>query len=88
MVVVEKKCWPEFFWKISNGEKNCEFRLADFSLNPGDTLVLKEFDPATQKFTGRELRKKCKIVTLFNPVEMYKPEDMKKFGCYLIEFEK
>jgi len=87
MVEIEKKCWPEFFCRFITGEKNCEFRLADFSLQPGDTLVLKEFEKEKQKFTGRELRKECKRVNLINPLDMYDAAEIKKHGCLLIEFE-
>lgn len=38
----EKKIWPEYFDKISNGEKKFELRLADWECKPGDTLVLRE----------------------------------------------
>ncbi|MBI5071763.1 DUF3850 domain-containing protein [Candidatus Falkowbacteria bacterium] len=42
---IEKKIRPEFFDKISNGEKNFELRLADWECAPGDVLVLREWDP-------------------------------------------
>lgn len=32
-------------------------RLGDFSCEPGDTLILKEFDPDSQLYAGRELKK-------------------------------
>ncbi len=42
---IEKKCWPEFFQKLADGTKTYELRLADWECNPGDTLVLREWDP-------------------------------------------
>ncbi len=87
MAIIEKKCWPELFEKIVKGEKNIEFRLADFALAPGDIILLKEFDPRTNAFTGRETKKACKHVAKFNPLDFYAVEQLKKFGCYLIEFE-
>lgn len=87
MAIIEKKCWHEIFEKISRGEKNCEFRLADFSLQPGDILLLKEFDPKTKSFSGREIRKVCGRVTKFRPLDFYNARELKKHGALLIEFE-
>jgi ribosomal protein S17 len=39
---IEKKVWPEYFHKITEGVKTYELRLADFECKPGDVLVLKE----------------------------------------------
>ena len=87
MAVIEKKCWPELFEKISTGTKNIEFRLADFELSPGDTILLREFDPKTKAYTGREKQKQCKHVTKFFPLQFYTAAQLKKHGCYLIEME-
>lgn len=84
---IKKKTWPEYFNKILNGEKNAELRLADFNLNKGDILILEEYDPKTKQYTGRTIRKKVKNLTKFNPAEMHNPEDIKKFGFYIIELE-
>ena len=87
MVIIEKKIWPEYFEKIVNGEKKAEFRLADFPLKPGDTIIFKEFDQKTKKFSGRKIEKKCARVTKFNPLDFYKASELKKHGCYNIELE-
>ena len=60
--IVEKKIWPEFFDQVASGEKTFEVRLADFDIELGDTLVLKEWDPSTRKYTGRELTKEVTVV--------------------------
>ena len=70
-----------------NGEKKAEFRIADFALQAGDILVLREFDPKAKKFSGRKLERKCVRATKFNPLDYYKAEDLKRHGCYLIELE-
>lgn len=82
---VEKKIWPEFFEKIQSGEKKFELRLADFDLNEGDILVLKEWDPEKEEFTGREIEKKVKNITKINPFRFYNEEEMKEYGFYVIE---
>ncbi len=59
---IEKKVWPEYFEKILSGEKTYEYRLNDFECNQGDTLVLKEWNPQTGQYTGREVEKKVGFV--------------------------
>ena len=49
------KTWPEPFAKIVEGVKRAEFRRLDREFEVGDTLLLQEFDPETQAFTGREV---------------------------------
>ena len=55
---IPKKTWPELFEKILSGEKNFDLRLADFECQPGDILVMQEYDPKTKQYTGREIEKK------------------------------
>ncbi len=62
-------------------------RLADFDIRTGDILVLKEWDPKTKKYTGRELKKKCKNINKVEVLKMNAIEDVKKYGHYLIELE-
>ncbi len=45
------------FQKILSGEKKFDLRLADFDCQEGDTLILQEYDPQKQKYTGREVSK-------------------------------
>jgi hypothetical protein len=48
------KSWPQFFERIVSGEKTHELRRADRDFRVGDILRLREFDPQTNQFTGRE----------------------------------
>lgn len=57
MQKIEKKVWPEYFQKIVEGKKTFELRLNDFNIEEGDVLVLKEYNPKTKEYTGRELEK-------------------------------
>lgn len=86
MVVIHKKIWPKWFRLIKKGKKNVEFRLADFKIKAGDILILEEWDPKKKEYTGKLLRKRVKKVTKINLFDFYSPEDLKKYGCYLIEF--
>lgn len=50
----ELKCWPQFFGPISHGEKRHDLRRSfDRDFRVGDRLKLREFDPATEAYTGR-----------------------------------
>lgn len=60
--IIEKKVWPEYFQKIVEGKKTFELRLNDFDIVEGDILMLKEWDPKTKDYTGRELEKKVGFV--------------------------
>ncbi len=59
---VEKKVWPQYFQEILDGKKTFELRLNDFDIAEGDTLVLKEWDPETKAYTGREFERKVGYV--------------------------
>ena len=83
---IEKKVWPEFFSKILAGEKNFEVRLADFSCQPGDVLILKEWDPETKEYTGRELKKKINCVIKTKDLVFWLKEDIEKHGYQIIGF--
>jgi ribosomal protein S17 len=82
---IEKKIWPEFFEKIKNSEKRFEIRLADFDIKEGDILVLREWDPNTKEFTGREIEKEVKSIIITNPLRFYSEEDIRKYSLYVIE---
>lgn len=46
------KTWTPFFKDIKNGIKNFEVRKNDRDYEVGDTLILEEFEPTTEKYTG------------------------------------
>ncbi len=47
------KTWPEYFNAVIAGEKKFEIRKDDRDFKVRDTLLLSEYDPATQMYTGR-----------------------------------
>lgn len=42
----ELKCHPEYFHRVVSGQKPFEIRKNDRDFQVGDTVILKEFDPA------------------------------------------
>jgi len=87
MTVINKKITPEYFDLIKSGKKNFELRVADFEINEGDTLLLKEWDPKTTKYTGRELKKKVGYVLKFNLDKFKQKKLIEKHGMYAIQLD-
>ena len=90
MKKVEKKIWPVYFQKVFDGNKTFELRLNDFDIAEGDTLVLKEWDPETKTYTGRELEKVVGYVGKWkiDDLTKYWPrEDIDKNGLQVISLK-
>ena len=51
------KVWPEFWDNLESGRKTFEIRIDDRGFCLGDTLLLREWHPVTQVYTGREVRR-------------------------------
>lgn len=51
----ELKTWPEYFQEVFLMHKNFEIRKNDRNFQTGDILILKEWDPDRQEYTGRKL---------------------------------
>lgn len=49
------KTWPEYFNAVAQGLKTFEVRKDDRPFRRGDRLVLQEFDPQKQVYTGKEI---------------------------------
>ena len=54
----ELKVWPEFYGPLERGEKTFELRQDDRGFRAGDVLILREFLPSMQSYTGRSLRRR------------------------------
>jgi ASC-1-like (ASCH) protein len=77
---IEKKTWPEYFQDILDGKKNFELRLADFKCQPGDTLILREWDPKTKKYSGRKIEKKVSYVLETEGIKFWSEEKINQYG--------
>ena len=83
---IEKKVWPKYFQLILDGKKTYELRLADFECNEGDLLVLKEWNPETKEYTGREIEKEVTYVGKTKNITFWSKEDIEKYGYQIISF--
>lgn len=53
----ELKVHPIPFLELRSGAKTCEVRRLDREFKPGDKVLLREFDPLTQEYTGRDMQR-------------------------------
>jgi len=53
-IIHHLKTWPEYFERIYNGDKAFEVRKTDRDFREGDFLVLKEYDPTNESYSGRQ----------------------------------
>lgn len=49
------KTWPEPFAAVWSGAKSCEIRKDDRGFDVGDALLLREYDPKTEAYSGRHV---------------------------------
>lgn len=87
MRAIEKKVWPEFFQAILDGRKTFELRLADFEVSEGDQLVLKEWNPETKEYTGRELRKTVSYIAKVKDLKFWTKEEIEKYGFQILSLK-
>lgn len=66
----ELKCWPVFFAHVWTGEKPFEVRKNDRGYDVRDGIWLREWDPKTNDYTGRELATKITYVFPSSLMEM------------------
>jgi hypothetical protein len=85
-MIIKKKIWPSFFDDVLNGKKKFELRLDDFECNPGDILILEEWNPETKEYTGRKMEKKVSYVLKTKELKFWKKEDVDKYGLQIIGF--
>lgn len=62
-MTINQKVEQEYFDHIIAGEKR-EIRLAADPIHEGDTVILEEWDPHTQEYTGRKIET---LVTAVRP---------------------
>ena len=87
MARIEKKIWPQYFELVSSGKKKFELRVADFEVDEGVTLVLQEWNPDTEEYTGRAIEKKVDLVFRFHSGDFGQKEKVEKKGLYVIQLK-
>ncbi len=86
MATIKKKAWPQSFALVKKGTKKFEVRVADFKIKKGDALILREWNPKTKKYSGREVKKKVKFAAKFGLDDYGQKKLMEKKGFYVIQF--
>jgi ASC-1-like (ASCH) protein len=61
----ELKIHPEYYKDVLLGFKKVEIRLNDQNYQEGDLLILNEFDPKTEKYTGGQVKRKVDYIVKF-----------------------
>ncbi|MFA6523891.1 MAG: DUF3850 domain-containing protein [Candidatus Paceibacterota bacterium] len=85
---ITKKIYPKYFEAIISGKKKYELRLNDFEIKEGDTLLLKEWDPDKEEYTGRNVKKKVTYIGKFKIDKSFWSEELiKEKGIQIISIE-
>jgi len=56
ITVHDLKIWPQYFEAVRDGRKTFELRKWDRDYKEGDRLILREYDPIMEDFTGEKVR--------------------------------
>ena len=86
MAIIKKKTWSKHFELVKSKKKRFDFRLADFRIKEGDTLILEEWDPKLKKYTGRKITRKISYVLKLNLNDFGQKKEIEKKGLYVIQF--
>lgn len=84
---IKKKTWIPYFQEILDGKKTFDARLANFKCNPGDILILEEYNPKTKKYTGRKIEKEVTFILNTKTQKFWKQSDINKNGLLIISFK-
>ena len=69
MTVHDIKVWPEFFPGLLDRSKSFEVRNNDRDYKVGDVLMIREWDPSSETYTGRRvLRRVTYVLDPFRPL--------------------
>ena len=78
----ELKTWPDSFEAMWVGDKKYDFRKNDRNYKIGDVLLLKEYVPEKEEYTGREMIARVTYMTVGGKHNL--PEDMCIMGIIVI----
>ncbi len=60
------KTHPDYFEAVLHFTKNFEVRKNERGFSPGDILCLKEWDPTTETYTGRQLYRQVGYIASYS----------------------
>ncbi len=83
MTVHVLKSWPKQFEAALSGAKRHELRNADRNFEVGDHIQLREYDPETKKYSGRNLFAAILYITDVNNQCALSPEGLNSGYCIL-----
>ncbi|PIR97891.1 MAG: hypothetical protein COT89_02355 [Candidatus Colwellbacteria bacterium CG10_big_fil_rev_8_21_14_0_10_42_22] len=89
MAEYKKKVWPQQFESLKSGKRKADLRLAEFEPHEGDTMILQEWNPETQEYTGRELKKKITHISKFrvDDIPFWAEQEIREKGILIISLE-
>lgn len=61
-MIHELKTCSKYFNEVFMGHKTFEIRNNDRGFRKGDTLILKEWNPTTEQYTGREMARNATYI--------------------------
>lgn len=82
-ILHELKSQPQFFSEIKNGYKTHDLRLRDRDYAVGDIVWLREWNPETGEYTGRELIRTITYITDVDSPCAYSPAALHPDFCIL-----
>jgi hypothetical protein len=85
-MTVNQKVEKEYFDRITAGEKR-DVRLVDGAVHTGDTVILEEWDPATQTYTGRKVETMVTAVRTVSAATDWPAEQSAGRGLQVVQFE-
>jgi len=65
------KIWQEYYSQVISGNKKFEIRNNDRDFQVGDVLILQEYDPDVDSYTGEMVSAKITYITNFGQKENY-----------------
>jgi ASC-1-like (ASCH) protein len=65
------KIQPEYFKEVCTGKKSFEIRKNDRDFKVGDMLLLQEYLPESNSYTGRVVERKDTYITNYAQVDDY-----------------
>lgn len=67
----ELKIYPEYFWPVLQLQKTFEIRRNDSDFQVEDVLVLREYNPLTESYSGFVVEKTITYITNYAQKENY-----------------